>query len=128
MTLFGSQSQKHNSSQVNPESELMENYELVTSKERDHKHHCLKCELLSYDLARTPTICPNCGERFNPEARIVSNSIDRTQSVRYPAAHGLGGWASQRPQSKPTDVVARSSQDATELEAIKRGQDEADGR
>lgn len=104
----------------------MENATLATSKVRGVKRHCLNCELPFYDLERSPIVCPNCGDRFKLEARIANKAAEQVPSGRYPAAHGLGGWASQRTPSKPARVGATESDGATESASSEKAEDAPD--
>ena len=57
---------------------------------RGTKRTCQACEVRSYDLARSPTVCPTCGVHYEPPAEPIVQEKARSASFA-----GKTGWRTQ---------------------------------
>jgi uncharacterized protein (TIGR02300 family) len=69
---------------------------------RGEKRLCGSCALPFYDLARTPIICPNCSETFEPPPVVVR----RAEPTRAHNAGRTAPWTSQQSAQRPQPVAA----------------------
>ena len=76
---------------------------------RGVKRLCASCAVPFYDLARTPIICPNCSETFEPPPVVVL----RTEPARAHNARRTAPWTSQRSAQLPQPVAVSESAAST---------------
>ena len=78
------------------------------STTRGTKRHCLNCTLPFYDLARSPVVCPNCGERFEHNVRPSPPPPSRPTAEKRATANVAGGNGTDLPaavSTLPTETV-----------------------
>lgn len=71
------------------------------STSRGTKRHCLNCTLPFYDLARSPIVCPNCGEHFELHVRLSSSPLSRSTAEKGTSANVIGRSGADQPAAQP---------------------------
>ena len=72
---------------------------------RGVKRLCASCALPFYDLARTPIICPNCSQTFEPPPVVPR----RTEPTRAHTVGRTAPWTSQQSAQRPQPVAVVAS-------------------